>query len=155
MALRRRRDKQPAPSFTVDELSASENEWRDRCIRIAAGLAQESTGVHQPLPLSPVALEATLAAWRSGTLSHNLDVNNIVNVLGIAFGDHLAARTGLRWVIATQEGSTDMALHGQPGDILVYPTNLVAKRVVAGGPIDAASLLDRMSSDIAALRSQG
>lgn len=37
----------------------------------------------------------------------------------------------LRWVDASHALGTEIAVHGQPGDILLYPTNVVAKRWVA------------------------
>ncbi|GAA5122471.1 hypothetical protein [Haloechinothrix salitolerans] len=37
----------------------------------------------------------------------------------------------LRWVDASDALGTEIAVHGQPGDILLYPTNIVAKRWVA------------------------
>lgn len=44
---------------------------------------------------------------------------------------------------------SERALHGQPGDIVLYPVNLVAKRWVAGEtgvlPGLAAGLIERVS----------
>jgi Domain of unknown function (DUF3806) len=44
---------------------------------------------------------------------------------------HLATACDLSWVVATDEHGTEIALHEQPGQILIYPTNLVAKRWTA------------------------
>jgi hypothetical protein len=44
----------------------------------------------------------------------------------------IAAILAERYTIATDEFGSDLALHGQPGDILVFPANTVAKRVAGG-----------------------
>lgn len=59
-------------------------------------------------------------------------MNALVNAVGIAFGEHLARAGNLDWVIATDAKGSDLALHSQYGDTLVYPANAIAKRVVEG-----------------------
>ena len=57
------------------------------------------------------------------------DANTLVNALGIAFGQHLADGLELRWVIATDEFGTDLAVFGEPGDLMMFPANMLAKRL--------------------------
>jgi hypothetical protein len=59
------------------------------------------------------------------------DPNPDINLIGIALGEHLRHRTGLQWAVVTDAEGAEIALYGQPGDILIYPTNAVAKRWVA------------------------
>jgi hypothetical protein len=57
-------------------------------------------------------------------------INAIFNYVGIAFGQALVDGIGLKWVIATDDEGSELAVHGFPGqgDVLVYPANFVAKR---------------------------
>ena len=48
-------------------------------------------------------------------------------MIGAGVGECLIARTDLRWVIATDEHGTDLALHRPRNDVLRYPANLVGK----------------------------
>lgn len=76
---------------------------------------------------------ATLTdAWFDNTAPDRLDINGVVNAVGIVFGEHVRLSTGLSWVIATDDDGHELALHGNPGEMLIYPQNLVAKRFVAG-----------------------
>ncbi len=65
-----------------------------------------------------------------------IDPNNLVISLGIALGDRFVSQTNLEWKIITDSFGTDMGLFdpGTPGkltDIVMYPMNMVAKRVEA------------------------
>lgn len=53
---------------------------------------------------------------------------------------------------ATDEHGTDLALHGQPGDVLIHPTNATAKRVVADEAGFFTPLLTAMRSSVEELR---
>jgi hypothetical protein len=57
-------------------------------------------------------------------------INAVINYVGIAFGQALVGGIGLKWVIATDEQGSELAVYGFPGhgDVLVYPANFVAKR---------------------------
>lgn len=56
------------------------------------------------------------------------DANRVVNRTAIGVGEHLVRRCGLVWVVVTDDLGTDLAVLGQPGDLLVHPIFLVAKR---------------------------
>src|SRR5262245_56372508 len=38
----------------------------------------------------------------------------------------------MRWVVVTDEHGTDIAVHGAPGDVLVFPTSVIGKRIAGG-----------------------
>lgn len=119
------------PPAEVDALTEIEVHWVETQLAVAIDLAETYTGTSEPLP-SLERMAATLRGWRARPEPGDPDVNAVINALGIAFGEHLRRTTGLGWVIAADDQGTDLALHGQPGDILIYPANAVAKRVVAG-----------------------
>lgn len=95
------------------------------------------------------AYDAALRGWTSVSPDERPDPNGLINRLGIGFGEHVRRQTGLAWVIAADEHGTELALHGQPGDVLLYPANLVAKRWVAGDtgvlPELAATLIEQVA----------
>jgi hypothetical protein len=72
-----------------------------------------------------------LTHWLSTSDNGRPDPNPDINLIGIGLGEHLRHRTGLQWAVVTDADGAAIALHGQPGDILIYPTNAVAKRWVA------------------------
>ncbi|HVF05396.1 MAG TPA: DUF3806 domain-containing protein [Frankiaceae bacterium] len=124
----RKRAKPSGPK--VAPLTPAENTWRDQQLLVARAVAERYTGASEDPP-SLERLDATVAAWLADD-DTRVDVNTLVNAVGIAFGWHLAGAAGLGWVIATDEHGTDLALHRAAGDVLVFPANVVAKRVVAG-----------------------
>jgi Domain of unknown function (DUF3806) len=119
------------PRTRVEALTEAEVRWVETQLATAVDLARTHTGGSEPLP-SLDRLAATLQGWRATPEPRDPEVNAVINALGVAFGEHLRQATGLAWVIATDDQGTDLALHGQPGDVLIYPANATAKRVVAG-----------------------
>lgn len=53
--------------------------------------------------------------------------------------------TSLRWVIASDAQSTELAVHDNRTDFLVYPANVVAKRWVEQ---DTGDFIPAMASEI-------
>jgi hypothetical protein len=82
------------------------------------------------------------------------DPNPVINAFGIAFGQYLVDQLQMTWVVASDQHGTEMAVHGQPGDILVYPPNLVAKRYTARETVFFAALFTEFQSQIKIVRSQ-
>jgi hypothetical protein len=72
-----------------------------------------------------------LTAWLRLREADRPDPNGIINQIGLAFGQYVADHAHLEWRVATDANGTEIALHRVRGDVLVYPTNLVAKRWVA------------------------
>ena len=74
-------------------------------------------------------LDAVYRDWVSSRGEE--DPNPMINSFGTAFGQRLVEDLSMAWSVVTDEHGTDMAVCGQPGDVLVFPPNLVAKRFVA------------------------
>lgn len=153
MALRRRLQKTTAPAPTTESLNGGELEWRDQQLVVAQLLARRYVADVDGLPDIGV-LGATLDAWLDDD-DTRVDINQVVNGLGIAVGQHVANATGLEWVIATDQIGSDLALAGSPGDILVFPANMIAKRLVGAERGFLRPLFDRLVADIEARRSLG
>jgi hypothetical protein len=71
---------------------------------------------------------AWLGEWLEQPEQDREDPNPFINAIGSAFGQALVDALGLEWAVVSDEHGTEIAVHGQPGDILVFPPNLVAKR---------------------------
>src|SRR5256885_11936526 len=128
----RRRDKSShgPKGPKVEPLSQAELAWRDNQLAVAALIAERYTEANETPP-SLDRLDACVTGWLADDDSR-VDVNRLVNAVGVAFGVHLANHAALDWVIATDEQGSDLALHGEPGNIILFPANAVAKRITAG-----------------------
>lgn len=128
MAFRRRAPKEPTPP-EIEPLSISESQWRGQQVEAARQLVERYCGTSE-MPPSLASLDAAVAAWFDDEADDRPDVNDLVNAVAVAFGHHLAKAADLSWVLATDERGSEIALHRTAGDVLIYPTNLVAKRIV-------------------------
>lgn len=136
----------------LSEPNDAEREWIASNLVATRELVAEVVGGKSDL--EPAALDAAYAAWFANHDAEAEDPNPIINAFGIAFGQHLVDQLQLRWVVAADEQGAEMAVHGQPGDILVYPANLVAKRYTARATEFFAPLFVEMQAQITAVRSQ-
>jgi len=95
-----------------------------------------------------------LTRWFSLADGGRPDPNPDINLIGIGLGEHLRRRAGLQWVVSSDAHGTEIALHGQPGGILIYPTNAVAKRWVAHQVGFLPDFADEVVRSVVELRSE-
>jgi hypothetical protein len=69
-----------------------------------------------------------LTAWLRLDEHQRPDPNAIITQIGLAFGQYVADRARLDWTVATDAQGTEIALRRPSGNVLFYPTNLVAQR---------------------------
>ncbi len=138
----------------IEPIGDGERKWIEAHLRIArsfvAGYAQVQIET-ETLP-TPEALDASWSAWLPHWERH--DPNNIINAVGVAVGEHFIAELGMQWVLATDEYGTELAVHGEPNDVLVFPANLVAKRFESRTTGFIVRLLGQMCEDIRRLRAE-
>ena len=115
---------------TIGLLHETEARWiktqLENASKFVEGFSPQDSG--QPLRLA--ALDRAFAAWIAlETVDRDL-INAVINYVGIAFGQALVDGIGLKWVLATDDQGSELAVYGFPkcGDILIYPANFVAKR---------------------------
>ncbi len=130
----------------------AEREWIANNLVATRELVAELAGGTRDL--EPSTLDVAYAAWFAQHDAEAEDPNSMINAFGIAFGQLLVDQLQLKWVVASDEQGTEMAVHGQPGDILVYPPNLVAKRYTTRETEFFAPLFAEMQEQIATVRSQ-
>lgn len=114
----------------ISELNDSERAWLKAQLQLAYTLV-ETYGTHSSQgTIGPESLDVAWNAWISSSAQESEMANALVNATGSAFGQFLVNTAGLRWVVATDEHGTEMAIIAFEGtaDVIVYPMNLVAKR---------------------------
>jgi Domain of unknown function (DUF3806) len=118
----------------ISELNDSEREWLGAHLRVAKSVADAYAGADAESPLTPALLDAAWNAWIPTAAQDPEMANTIVNAIGAAFGQFLADSDGFRWVVASDEHGTEMAIIALEGtaDVILYPMNLVAKRYESG-----------------------
>src|SRR3954447_4686077 len=89
-------------------------------------------------------LDAMWADWLQDGVPE--DANTMINIIGLGFGQRLVDDLGTRWVVATDSYGTEMAVHHAFQDTLIYPANLVAKRLESR----QAGLIRPIYDDVAA-----
>jgi len=137
-----------------ESLNQGERAWVADNIAQACALAKKYGG--DPETSESASLAALDRVWYLFTANlreTGADPNRVINMIGLAFGHHLVTACDLSWVVATDEHGTEIALHAQPGDILIYPTNLVAKRWTAREGAFMEKLFVQIETDIARIRS--
>jgi hypothetical protein len=142
-----------AGSQRIARPNDAEHAWREQNLRTAANLAQRYAGVPSGLP-SLVALDATFAGWGAAPAEDREDASLVVNALGIALGQHLVNEAGLHWAVVSDESGTDLAVHGEAGDILVFPTSATAKRCESGDYEFFQWFFDQLCRDIDRIRGE-
>ena len=114
----------------IDPLNENETAWIKTQLENASKFVEGFSQAGAEKPLTLPALDRAFAAWIASEPTETDLINAVINYVGIAFGQALVDGIGLKWVIATDDQGSDLAVHGFPGsgDVLVYPANFVAKR---------------------------
>jgi hypothetical protein len=115
---------------TYAELTDAERQWvqnhPDRLPRFVEAYSPADSG--QPISLE--ILDRAFAAWLGQSVEDKSLIKPTINIVGIHFGQFFVEQAGFRWVVATEQQGTDLAVLALPGkgDVLVYLANFVAKR---------------------------
>ena len=80
--------------------------------------------------------ERSAAAWRRINPPERDDPRLTINAIGVAFGEHLVRRTGLRWMLAEDDEGPELAVHDPRTGTIVYPVLLTTERWMAEAPGD-------------------
>jgi hypothetical protein len=149
----RRRTKSPESAGpSIEPLNENEIHWRNSSLDAAAIFAERYAGSRDKPP-SLMDLDQCVRAWLADDEARP-DINAFVNAVGVAFGAHVARDAGLTWVIATDEHGSDLALHGEHGNVVIYPANAVAKRISTGTTDFLVELHRSMVSGVEERRTQ-
>ena len=133
----------------ISELTDAERAWVDDNVAAARRYVEDAGHPAAGALLDPAALDAAWAFWLQGWPADQEDPNLVINALGLAFGQYLVEHLDLAWKVVEDEFGTEIAVHGDPGDILVFPANLVAKRLetrTVGFFVPIAEQLERQAN---------
>lgn len=119
----------------LEPLTNSELAWIGDNLARATAMAKKYGGDADSAQRPTLAgLDGLWRAWSVALRESGDDPNALINMVGVALGQHLVDEAGLAWVIVTDELGTDLAVYGAKNEILVVPCNLVAKRWQSGEP---------------------
>jgi len=139
----------------IDQTTASEDHWIETQSATARRFLEETIGEESHSPLSAETLDKAFSAWLDDPSSTTLEANDVVNCVGVSFGILLiAAVPDLKWVIATDEHGTELAVYGLPGtgDVIVFPQNFVAKRCEAGTANFIACSIHKIQAEVVSIK---
>jgi len=115
------------------ELTDDEGEWIGDKLDELMGLARASgAATEYARALTPEQMDQAWAVCLAAIVPGTDDPNPIINAFGVGLGDWLVRRHRFEWKVAQDGDKSELAVLGQPGNMLMYPTNLVAKHYVAG-----------------------
>jgi hypothetical protein len=133
----------------IEPANESELQW----VQAHVDAVKEATGGD----VTVAALDELYAGWYEEWAAQpeeaREDPNDMINAVGLTFGQALVDGVGFEWAVVTDEHGTEIAVHAQPGDVLVFPPNLVAKRFERGETHFLAPIYEGIAEQVAALRS--
>ena len=133
---------------TIEPPNDAEAEW----VRTNVMGVREAAGGEA----SPAQIDELYAGWfeewTAKPEEDRDDPNPMINAFGLAFGQVLVDELGLDWAVVTDKYGTEIAVHGQPGDLLVFPPNLVAKRFERGETHFLEPIYHGIAEQVAELR---
>jgi hypothetical protein len=136
----------------ITKPNSAELNWIAQNLASARKLSEEYGSHHENEALTPETLDEAFSGWLEEWSSTNEDPNSSINAFGIAFGQYLVDTLGLQWAVVTDSHGTEIAVHGYPGDFLVFPPNLVAKRFVKRQTGFMVPLFDSIATDLQRIR---
>jgi hypothetical protein len=108
----------------VEQLTASEVDWIRSTI---AELAEQDVRTDDIEDLGRC-YDELLTAWLRVRDADRPGPEKVIDQIGLAFGQYLADNAELGWVIAADQKGPLIALHRPEGEVLLYPTSMVAER---------------------------
>jgi hypothetical protein len=115
---------------TIADLTPAEIDWVAQQQQAAIRFVSMASARDVDAPVTLADLDSAFKVWITKEPTDADEINGVINAVGVAFGQHLVDGAGLKWVIATDQHGSELAVYGLPGagDVLVYPANFVAKR---------------------------
>jgi hypothetical protein len=120
--------------ITVEPLNEAELAWVTQECENARRIVDQYSPSDRDTALTPEVLDRAFKAACAANPQDPDHANAIINAIGIAFGQYLVDQLGLRWAAVTDEHGCELSVVGDlsEGNMVVRPTNLVAKRWVNG-----------------------
>jgi hypothetical protein len=113
-----------APPPVLEPLTTAEVDWVRTNI---AELAEQDVRLNDIDDLGRH-YDELLDAWMRLAESRRPDPSEVITRIGLGFGQYVADQARLDWTVATDEQGAEIALHRARGNVLIYPTAIVAER---------------------------
>ena len=104
-------------------------------------------------PVTPGVLDQLWTGWDWSNISDEERQRVTVAFFGFAFGEYLAAQTGMQWRIVSDQHGDDYALVKPGTDATAFPLATVAKRL--GEPAFFSAIAEALIREVAAVRGEG
>jgi len=142
---------------TITPLTPEQEAWIQGQLDEARRFVDAFSPEDAEQPLSVGTLDRALAAWLLREVSEPTQVAAAIHALGVAFGQSLVQGLGMRWVAVVDERGSELAVHGLPGrgDVMIFPSHLVATRYQKGEPHFLVKSYHMISSHIRAMGRAG
>lgn len=142
----------------IERPNEAERAWIQANLQVSRSFATSYSGARvaervPPLELLDHAWTQWLGEWEARPPAERDDPNPVINGVGIAFGQHLVDALGLEWGVVTDEYGTELAVHGEPANIIVFPANLIAKRFEGRTVGFIVQVFHQVRSEIQSMRS--
>jgi len=140
---------------TIDPVNSKEQAWIKAQLEHAERFIVEFAPENMAESLTLEKLDLAFRRWRERQVQPEAsEINAVINAVGVAFGQCLVDGLGLKWVIATDEAGSDLAVYGLPGtaNVIVFPANFVAKRWERGESGFLTSAYKTIERDVMRLR---
>jgi hypothetical protein len=141
-----------SPKFS--DLTDKERAWIQAQLDALPLFVEAYSPEDKDQPVTLEVLDRAFDSWLSQRVQDGLQINAAINIVGMRFGQFLVDRAGFRWVVATQDGHSDLAVLALPGegDVLAFPANFVAKRWERGESNFLVAAFDAMREQVQRIR---
>jgi hypothetical protein len=119
----------PSIAEEVRSLTLEEEETKETYVAGALSFASEH-GIETD-ELNADDLDELLKRWAPSVADPD-EFDAVTKTLGFAFGNHLARRYGMRWIVISDRYGVDFAVREETTRCTSFPLSVVAKRLESG-----------------------
>jgi hypothetical protein len=114
----------------IKPVNANEQHWIAGNLKAAENLVAMFSPMDAGKPISPAALDTLYGKLLDAGKTDPEEVNSIINMIGVAFGDCIIRESNFEWAVVTDEQGSELAIVADPQGIktMVFPANFIAKR---------------------------
>jgi hypothetical protein len=114
---------------TMMKVSEDEIAWVNMQLEAAKMLVKAFSPEDAGKDLTLTILDKAFTAWTATAPTDVQQINDVMDIAGVVFGQKMVDNLGLNWVIAKDQNGVDLAVFGYPnkGDVLFYPVKMIAK----------------------------
>jgi hypothetical protein len=100
---------------TIADLTPAEQDWVAQQQQAATRFVSTASARDVDEPATLADLDLAFKTWITKEPTDADEINRVINAVGVAFGQYLVDGAGLRWVIATDQHGSELAVYGLPG----------------------------------------